>query len=266
MYNIIEILKLVQDDNRRNKVDSKLLTTLGLGIDEAKIYTLLVEEGKLTAKEITLRINLKKGDCYNKLYRLIDRGLIEEIYNKKKYFRIEHPEKLQKLLEQKNQDFEDSKKRLIQELPQIISNYNLLRQKPGVYFFEGIDGIKQVYQDTLKYPNKDIYALASIETIPSELVCWLESYYVKARRQKNIKAYVIANKSKKALEYKAGDKNYLRETKLVEPGKFAFRMEINLYGDSKVVFISYSSQELIGVIMESKAVYETMRAFFNLVW
>jgi hypothetical protein len=66
------------------------------------------------------------------------------------------------------------------------------------------------------------------------------------------------------------DKDRLREIRLVTSDMFASRNEINIY-DHKVAICSFpvdarSTDDLFGVIIESKEVAQTQRQIFEMAW
>jgi sugar-specific transcriptional regulator TrmB len=76
-----------------------ILKNIGLSDGEVKIYNTLLEQGELSAGAIIKASGLKRGDCYNKIYALKKKGLIEEFAkNKKKYFMLEHPNKIEEYI------------------------------------------------------------------------------------------------------------------------------------------------------------------------
>jgi len=63
------------------------------------------------------------------------------------------------------------------------------------------------------------------------------------------------------------DRQSLREIRLVPAREFNFNNEINIY-DSCVAIISFGkgSQDVFGVIIESREVAETQRQIFEMAW
>ena len=138
-------------------------------------------------------------------------------------------------------------------------------QQPRVKFYEGVEGLKKIYNITLQ-DKKPIFALtAVIPKIDPELMKWLREYYVKKRREQKIFAKVISPKTRIAEEYCKHDKDDYRKTLLIPKEKFPISIEINIFG-GKVALISYKENELLGVIIESREIAKSMRVFFDLSW
>jgi len=57
---------------------------------------------------------------------------------------------------------------------------------------------------------------------------------------------------------------HLRELRLVDPKKFPFTLEVSIYGYQKLSLIA--AKEGIGLIVEGKEIYNTIKSIFDLVW
>src|SRR4030042_972730 len=125
------------------------LKNIGLSEAEVAIYDCLLNNGGQTAGQIIAITKLKRGDCYNKIYDLKEKGLIlESEKNKKKFFELESPEKIERYIGNRVEVFEQSQKEIQSIMPNIISSYNLAYHKPGVKFFEGEEGMAKLKLQT----------------------------------------------------------------------------------------------------------------------
>lgn len=242
------------------------LLQVGLDAKEAKILETLLHHVELPVTEIAKQSGLKRPTTYTILTSLRQKGLVEQ-YEKRKiiFFRAAHPLKLKEFLAAETAKIKTRESQLTAVLPEIISQFNLTQHRPGLYFYEGVEGIKKVYADTLKQPG-GIFAIVATEQPHPEIGRWVREVYVRQRVRRNIKAHVIASSAIEATAYQQLDAKELRETIIVPKEKFPFSIEIDMYSNSKTAFISYSSTELIGVILDSPAIYTTMKAFFDLAW
>lgn len=64
--------------------------------------------------------------------------------------------------------------------------------------------------------------------------------------------------------YAAKDQEYLRASKLIDPKRYPFSVEINIYGHSKISLMD--PKEQLGITIESTEIYKTMRLIFELIW
>ena len=135
--------------------------------------------------------------------------------------------------------------------------------KPKIKLFEGIEGIKQLFEETLESPkNSEMLAYSSAESIHDYLKEYVPEY-LKRRVRRGIRQRAIVEDSDDARVHKSNDKVELRDTRLIDREKFPFKNEINIFGN-KIMIASY--KDLIGLIIESKDIADTQRAIFELAW
>jgi len=153
-------------------LDPKIAESLlGFGLlePEMKVYLALLSLGPQPASVIAKKSGLKRGHTYNVLADLLHKGLVQEFTKGSvKYFTCLPPAVLITMLEQRQGEMEQKKKKLMEVLPDLehIRNPSILQ--PKVRFFSGIEGIKQIYEDTLRHANQDLLAVGdSIITFPA---------------------------------------------------------------------------------------------------
>lgn len=233
-----------------------VLEQFGLKDKKADIYLAVLELGISTVIEISKKTGVKRTTCYDILLDLISMRLISETFKgKKRLFAGEDPEKIKKDLENKERLFSDI-------LPQLKSIHNISGVKPKVRFYEGKEGLKDIYSDTLKYSG-EILAFASEDAMRVLGKEWAEDYLEK-RVDKGIHVRAVAPDTNIIREYVSKDREHLRVSKLVNPEKYPFSIEINMYGHQKVALMS--SREVMGLIIEGGEVCKTMKSIFELLW
>lgn len=236
----------------------KSLQKLGLNDKEQQIYFAILQLEKATANQIARKADLKRPTTYDILYRLQSQGFIYETEeNNKRYFVANAPEKLVDIIE-------NQKRELQKDLPILNSIFNTNPKKAKVAYFDGYEGIKQLYEDTLisLKPGDEILAYVTDETIE-----YLKDYaldYVKRRVEKNIKLRGIYQDSPILKEYLKKNKAELRTIKVAPKKQFPLKNEINIYAN-KMIVIAYSP-EPYGILIESKEVVDTQRSIFEMAW
>ncbi len=123
--------------------------------------------------------------------------------------------------------------------------------KSKIQLFEGQEGVKTVYEDTLA-SLEQIRAYASVPGASRFLK--LSPKQRKAAHDINIQ--VIFPNTRETRERLAQNKEEAREAFAFRRGKSGFSAEINVY-DNKVIFISPA--ENFGVIIESKGVADALK-------
>ena len=233
-----------------------ILEQLGLKDKKADVYLAALELGSATVIEISKKASIKRTTCYDILMDLIKMGLVSETSKgKKRLFIGEDPEKILG-------DLENKEKLLSGILPQLKAVYNIKGVKPKIRFYEGKEGLREVYADTLKYSG-EIAAFASEDVVRTLGREWADDY-LKKRVKKNIRVRVILPKTEYVSKIVGEDRESLRTSKLIDPQKYPFSIEINIYGHKKVALMS--SCEETGIIIEGDEVYKTMKLIFELLW
>lgn len=126
------------------------LTQIGLSKEEAKVYESLLNAKELSVADLVKKTPYKKGNLYNIIDDLIAKGLVSKTKGSAKaYFEALHPNKIQELLENTERAFKKANTTMEAVLPDLLSAYNLAHEKPGVLFYEGLDGMKKIAYDSL---------------------------------------------------------------------------------------------------------------------
>jgi len=238
---------------------------IGLSDKEAEVYETLLRVGPASIPKLLETTPYKRGDMYNILHGLESWGLVEVSKDGKKTYTPAHPQRLEELLAEQHKEVEQAKKTAGQAIPALASMFRLISGKPGVRFFEGIEGLKEIYQDTLAEAG-NIYAFLSPAVIEPSLKQWLDRVYLRRRVEKGIRAKVIAPSAAGTKEYHSLDEKNLRETRIVPHDQFPMDIEIDIYGKQKIAFISFGRSELIGFVVDSPAIHATMKSIFKLSW
>jgi sugar-specific transcriptional regulator TrmB len=242
------------------------LQTIGLSKNEAELYELLLRLGEVPVWKIQQEVTLKRPTLYLTLQNLEKKGLVSKRdFEKKIHFRPEPPTKLLSLAEKQYNELDRAKIDLQMILPQMTSSYIMAVEKPIVTTYEGIEGLKHMYEDTVK-EQKTIYSVLQTAEVDPALYKWLTTTYIRKRIKLQIPAKVIVASGKWSEEYQKKDEAEFRETILVPSDRFPIKHELVIYGD-KVGFINYKKGEsLLGVLVNHPQIAQTMKAFFDLAW
>lgn len=247
------------------------LKKIGLSEYEAKVYLALLELGSATAQEIATKSGIKRTTIYVQIEALMKMGLVtsfeKETKNKtaKTFFRAEDPEHLKSLVENEKRQAEEHKNLLNSVLPGLGSLYLSQSQRPRVRFFEGLEGLKTMQDAVLKTKTnkKEIIGISSVDDILTIFPKQADEY-IPRRVALEINSKLIYT-STQGHFLKETDKQMLRESHFVEPSKFPFSVDLNIYGDITAISALRGTKPF-GVIIESKEIADSMRAVFNLAW
>ena len=238
------------------------LQQFGLSKDEAKVFIATLELGGGYASTIAKKARVARVNCYHLLEKLTKKSLIVPVQRGKVQFFM--PEPPQVFLNQQEQRFNRAK----ELLPELLSITNTHPFKPKIRAFEGLDGIKEIFNQTLK-AESEILGYTNLEKLQKLLPDYLPEY-VKKSLENKVKKRLISPKTDAATTHtkKYYPKNYPRELLeifFVKPKQFPFENHISIY-DNSVAIISLNPEEQIGVLIEATSHAKTQRTIFNLAW
>ena len=128
----------------------KDIISAGLSENEAAIYLAALELGETTVSRLARKAEIKRTTAYLVIDSLKERGLISSLKKESaSVFFAEDPRKLHEVLEERKQKIDKI-------MPQLLAFTNLIDKKPEIRYFDGNEGIKEVYRDSLKYQNQEI--------------------------------------------------------------------------------------------------------------
>lgn len=237
------------------------LTQFGFSEKEVQVYLALLTLGKGTVSKITQAAHLNRTTGYDILNTLVQKGVIT-ISGKepKQEYVAESPQKIIQYLKKKLADNERNLKKAQEMIPELTSLHNK-SGRPKVRFYEGKQGLEEVYEDTLT-SHEPIRAYAAIDDMHKALPEYFPKYY-KRRAGKKINIRGIVPATQVALERSQHNKEEAREMALVPAEKFYFSPEINIY-DNKIMIASW--REELGIIIESEEIADAMKKIYELAW
>ncbi len=235
---------------------------LGYSEKESQIYLAVLELWTSPASTIARFIWENRVTVYSILKVLVKKWLIlESKQNSTQVYTWISPEIL---IEQEGAKYENLKN----SLPELLSLLNTHATKPKVIFYEWIDGMKNLLRSLIKdfqiNPSMELYGFLGAKTMD-------------VRFEESLKNALITEKQKPTETPThviiVGDAdywyaNYCREkyiTKTVEELTFQMEHEIFTY-ESKVVILMYQTNELSGIVIESKSLAHGLRSMFELIW
>jgi sugar-specific transcriptional regulator TrmB len=239
------------------------LQSLGLHEKQERVLMILLQSGSMLASRVAKEAKLNRTTTYGVLKELIEKGLASE--TKKgavTRFQSISPDTLPAYLEKRQERLEESKKKIQDLLPQIKLLRDRGRTLPKVQYFEGEEGVRQAYEDTLENNSqKHLRNITGVDAVFKRLGSEWITYYLKKRTRLGIKCQNLAPESEWAKKSRADDDKYLRKTKLL-PAQYMFDAEIDMY-DDKVGIFSYSQENPIAVIIEDATISHAMRQIFD---
>jgi sugar-specific transcriptional regulator TrmB len=241
------------------------LIQAGLYLEQAQIYELLLKNGPLPAGKISKKTSITRSLVYKILDDLMSMNLVEKQDEPKKVaiFKPLHPYKLQELAEKKEKQAKNAQMVLAETLPYLVSEFQLLQEKPDIRFYEGEEGIKRVVFDSLTAKD-GIYSYIDNEAV-NKYFPKINTEYVKKRIELGIKKKMITIDGNfirsRASQY---DPNFT-EIRLIDGNQYPFYTVMQIY-NNKVSYITLDAKKMIGIIIEDRHIASMHKGIFEFNW
>ena len=237
-----------------------ILKKAGFSENECAIYLALLTLGQGTVSEITRKANVGRTYGYPILDGLVSKGLVSISGKRpKQEYVAESPRRLFTYLEKQL----ESQKNIISEMKELLPDLIVLHNvedRPKIRFYEGLEGIKEVYEDTLTTIG-ELRGFATYEELHKAMPGYFPEYY-KRRAKKGVVGRAIITDTLEGRVRERHNKDEKRTMRLV-PKEYYFYPEIDIY-NNKVMIASW--REKLGILIESDEIADAMKKIFELAW
>lgn len=236
----------------------KELQKLNFDQKEASVYVAMLELGETNIERIARKSKVSRTSVYHVIESLKDKGYVEmtKRAGKTVYYAL-GPKKIGEKLEEK-------KVILDRIIPGLLSITNAIDKKPGIRYFEGTEGIREIYKDTLKHHDQETLVWTTEDILKYFDVDWLWDYYVVERVKNKIWQRTIAPDIDYAQELAEDDQKHLRQMRFCSPEEYPMYVDVTLYGGRFVGIMSF--KDGLGLIIESEGIYKTLKSIFEMNW
>lgn len=254
--------------NKRVEILNDVLTEIGLDKKEAQVYTTLINNGPLTVAQLAVKSKQKRTNLYNILSNLEILNLVKkDVSNNTTKYSPNSPEEIEKLIQSKKSMLSQAKLNFEIIKNSLISNYTLIENKPLISTYEGIEGLKKVYEDVNYTGDTLLLYRSQFENQSEKLGEVIDDQMIK-QVNLGIKTKVIGPpyKDTKAMKkiYTEYDKHRLVEQRFITEVNFTLPAQIMVYG-SKVA-ISTIKKDIITTLIDNKYIADTLRIIFESLW
>ncbi|MCX6780672.1 MAG: helix-turn-helix domain-containing protein [Candidatus Magasanikbacteria bacterium] len=243
----------------------KILVEIGLPEKEAQVLFVLIQHETLKASDLARKTRLNRTTLYGILKSLTALGLVttHEQFGITVYSSID-PALLPAFLEQKREALRVQQTAISELLGDIQKVRDTKRGLPRLQFFEGWEGLKQAYEDTLEHnKEKIIWDFTGTQSIAQNLDPIFLEYYMSKRARLGIKCIQVAPDNAVTQKTIEEDKKYLRET-FVIPTEYEMQTEFVMY-DNKVTMLSFAPDRPLAVIIEDENIANSLKTLFKYV-
>lgn len=239
------------------------LSTLGCEDKAIRLFLASYAQGAASLSELAKTARLQRSTAYLIVKPLVEKGLLIEDHKAygKRYIAAE-PEVLMRLVAAKQRQIGRQHLALEEHLGELQALHRTNTIRPQVRTYQGVNGLVSVWRDIL--------------TAQGEILIWTNQatenrlfntvqheQFVRERRSGGHFARVLTLDNAPGRKLQAGDKDNLRETRLL-PLNIDFSAETYIY-DNKIATLDYN-QDIIGIITESQQVATAHRAMFETAW
>lgn len=237
------------------------LTNIGLNETQAKAYIVLVKNGSLTPPQAAELLSIKRPNAYAVLDQLVEMGLAKKSdVNKKITYHVENPVALERLAKENRTKAHEHERHVQASMPTLLNYFYTFSAQPGVKFYQGTDGIREIYTDMLR-TAKDVYVIRSPHDHDLLSTAYYEEFKTKKARA-GIHTYMINPEVNKEVWNEKTDALHKTFRTQVSDQDYDASVEICSYGD-KVSIISFG-EEVIGMIIHSPQIAYAQKQIFTL--
>lgn len=237
------------------------LQKIGFSAKESKLYLAGLQLGPATIQQLAQTSNIKRSTVYEVIDELLKQNLFTVSQKgKRKLFTAQEPDNLLLFLKQKEGV-------LTQIMPELEALKNTSAVKPAIRIYEGLQGMKQIYEDMIKKPGEILAMAAPKENITLTLLDYLINDWEKRRINSGISMKRIN------INYKSGIKDHqieklpqeLEEVYYLPKANYPFSVGIYTYRQ-KVAFVAFQEKEMTGIVLRSPEVNKTITMMFKMFW
>lgn len=238
------------------------LDKLGFSDKEIAIYTSCLQLGPASMTEISNKAAIKRPTAYLIVESLIKRGLVSIVRKQHKtLYAVERPKKILTILRQQERALEHT-------LPELEALYNSPKHKPKIRIYEGIEGVRTVYDEIYASLSRkeEVLFITNVDDLVKYAPFTVEYFVSKLAKVKKFKIRELNTGNQAGLQHyhstknKRGPDHYVKNTTT----KFPFSNDTVLYGNSVVFFAL--KKDIFVTIIENEEINSTMRSLFEVAW
>lgn len=235
---------------------------LGLSSNEANVYINLLKLGANPVSTVAKNAGVNRSNCYGVLEKLFGGGYVQKVRkNGLIYYRATPINTLINKLKDQRSELDDKINKFSNAVQIFEQVFQESKRKANVVFYEGVDGVKNIMEDTLNMKSKLMRAYASMGELEALLPNYFLNYYRRrVFREIHVKAIYPADEL--SFRNKLHDEDEMRQTRLI-PKEFDFHLDILIY-DHKIAITSLT--EKFGVLIENVEMAEAHRKIFDFIW
>lgn len=236
-----------------------------LDTKERRVLESLYTLGQCAVSAIAKDTLLNRTALYHTLQKLIKKGLVTQVVKEKvTYF---EPVSVDDFKSWANARIRSG----TTEIETDIAKFKAIQSSatPSLYadvkYFEGRDGMRSLYNDSLR-DNKEkiIYSITDYEKGYKTLHDFFDEEYITDRIKKGIAVRSIVPESKFNRMYNKKGKHLNRSMGFIDLFK-DLGIEINIYGD-RMSIVAYDAKQPVGLIIKNEIITKAFKEIYKYLW
>lgn len=252
--------------NLKEERIKNLLKNIWLENNESKVYLEFLKSWTNWVTNIANKIWLPRTTTRFACDSLVRKWFL--ILSKKwntQFFTAENPSKIKILLQVQKNELEENEEELENLMPEIVKLKNPFTNFPKFSFYEWIDWIKKVLEDSLS-SKETIDTYVDIDSLIENL-SEIDAEYMDKREELWIKKRAILSDSWKTKKYVKTEieEHNLNEIKYLDTEKYDMHLSFMIY-DWKISYITMENWSFVWVIIKDRSIYEFHKNIFQFNW
>lgn len=253
---------------KQKEIFRKYFKKLGLETEIADIYIALHSGGEQSISELSRTAKVERTRIYRLMEQMKKSGLIEvTTESKRDILRAAPVENIEILISKKEQELRglQSDFTLVQQL---LNANTLSAHGTKVQFYEGVDGLKQMYWNETKSTSETLVIMN--ENAQMRVKSAFFERWVRAKNENGQPSRGIINDSfiesqKKWYGKRSNERVEKWEARYVPDGVFPIEHWVIVY-DNVVGYHDWKNGEIFGIEIHNQAIADTQRRFFEMLW
>ncbi len=239
----------------------KELELIGLSPNEAKIYETLLRLGETNVTEITNKSGIHRRNVYDTLTRLIEKGLVFQVFQKKEnLYQAVDPRKCLELLKEREKAF-------TKILPGLEYFQKHETQDEAAFIYRGLEGYKNYVRDLIRTCDDTYFLGAKFNWGTPGTESLLKQYNDAMKRAKKKQQTLFDPRVKELIPKKDYEK--VRAYKFL-PEKYETPGVMDVFGEYVVTFRSMDigsfGEDGTIFVLKNQDLADSYRVWFRFIW
>lgn len=244
---------------------NKIMNTINLNEKEKRILRALYEINNASINNLAKETLINRTTLYPILDKLLAKGLVSKLSVEGKIiFQPILLKDFEQWITGKEQEFKKESEGLL-NWTKTIKSTKTNSLFFDIKYFEGFDGVKNLYADTWR-DNKEkmIYGISDYKSAYKAMEDFFKKEYFPSRVKHKVKIKNILSESEEGRKEVKIAKSLLREMKFVKFFK-DLNIDVNIYSD-KIAIIAFDEKHPSGVLIKNEKIALAFRNIFEYIW